>query len=135
MGRPHKDHDLSMDIRTKLPDGRIAALCQDAGRNAMVMFGSSIRIQESTPGRLVFSVHGPGGIVELMTFEVSVQGDPARLTTRIRSYKTRQETIFGFIPVGQKKILGLKNFRSFNEVLSHAVTSEDPTARVRLDAR
>jgi hypothetical protein len=137
--KPHKDADLGMIVETGLSSPKLAELCEQAARDARgaLLSGTSIRLEEATPGKLIYSVRGPAGLIEIMTFEVRVlEGDGRhRLSTHISTYQMSQDTIGGFIPAGRKRMNGLKNFRSFNELVATAVQSDDPSAQVTLDAR
>src|SRR5258708_34368487 len=70
MAKPHKHAGLRLLATTKLADADIALLARNAAEAAAVKAPqwTSVRLEKAEPGFLVFSVRGPGGLVEQMEF-------------------------------------------------------------------
>ncbi|MBX6388682.1 MAG: hypothetical protein IRZ08_06730 [Frankia sp.] len=130
---------MSMVVTTTLPDAAIAQICEQvAGEARSGIFGEmKTRLERVNPGEMTFSVRGPGGFIEVMTFMVRVAGEGRgrRLSTHILSYTTSREMLFGFIPVSPRVMVGLKNYKKFNELVAARIQSQDPSASVTPDVR
>jgi hypothetical protein len=131
MGKPHKHADLRLLARTGLGDAEIARLAKVAADQAGANW-STVRLERAEPGRLVFSVRGPGGLVEQMVFalEAATDGSSTKVQSSVTRYKQSQSTFAGFIPMGQKKMLGLASYRKWIANLSAALRSADPRAHI-----
>lgn len=134
MAKPHKHASLRLQATTKLADSDIAQLAKIAADNASVKVPqwSSVRLERATPGLLVFSVRGPGGLVEQLVFQLTAasSADSTELKSGILSYKTAQSTFLGFIPVAPKRMLGLQAHRKWLSNFANALRTADPTAQI-----
>lgn len=134
MAKPHKHASLSLQATTKLADSDIAQLAKIAADNASVKVPqwSSVRLERATPGLLVFSVRGPGGLVEQLVFQLTAasNADSTELKSGILSYKTSQSTFLGFIPIAPKRMLGLQAHRKWLSNFANALRTADPTAQI-----
>lgn len=134
MAKPHKHAGLSMQATTRLGDSDLAQMANVAAEGASVKIPqwSSVRLEQAEPGRLVFSVRGPGGLVEQLVFQLAATpgAGATNLKSSILRYKTSQSTMFGFIPVGPKKMLGLQSHRKWLTNFADAVRAADPTAQI-----
>src|SRR5260370_41236737 len=112
MAKPHKHAGLRLLATTKLADADIALLARNAAEAAAVKAPqwSSVRLEKAEPGFLVFSVRGPGGLVEQMEFalEAVTEGGATKMQSTITRHKQAKSTHPGFIPTGQKKMLGVR---------------------------
>ena len=134
MGKPHKHASLSFQATTKLDDSDIAQLAKTAAENASVKVPqwSSVRLEKAEPGVLAFSVRGPGGLVEQLVFQLTAASgaDSTKLESSILRYKTSQSTIFGFIPMSPKRMLGLQAHRKWLSNFANELRTADPTAQI-----
>jgi hypothetical protein len=134
MAKPHKHASLSMQATTKLDDSDIAQLAKSAAENASVKVPqwSSVRLEKAEPGVLAFSVRGPGGLVEQLVFQLTAASgaDSTKLESSILRYKTSQSTIFGFIPMSPRRMLGLQAHRKWLSNFANELRTADPTAQI-----
>jgi hypothetical protein len=134
MTKSHKHAGLQLLATTTLADADIARLAKDAADRSApkALQWSSVRLEKTQPGLLVFSVRGPGGLVEQLEFTLEAVADSA--TTRLRStithYKQSQSKFAGIIPTGPKKMLGLPGYRRWIENFSAALRAADPGTRI-----
>jgi hypothetical protein len=137
MAKPHKHAGLSLQARTKLADSDIAQMAKAAAEGASVKVPqwSTVRVEKAEPGRLAFSVRGPGGLVEQLVFQLTAapDADATRLTSSILRYKTSQTAVLGFIPIAPKRMLGLQAHRKWLSNLADALRSADPTAQIDIN--
>ena len=96
MARTHKYAQASAVVTTGLETAHIAQLCEAAAKKAETI-DVIIRLEESSPGRLVYSARNrlTGGRVEFMTFQVALQEEQGhrKLSTRILTYKVKRQWI------------------------------------------
>jgi hypothetical protein len=134
MAKPHKHAGLRLLATTKLADADIALLAKNAAEAATVKAPqwSSVRLEKAEPGFLVFSVRGPGGLVEQMEFalEAITEHDATKIQSTITRYKQSQSMYAGFIPTGQKKMLGLSAYRKWIKNLSTSLQDGDPSVQI-----
>jgi len=134
MAKPHKHAGLRLLATTKLADADIALIAKNAAEAAAVKAPqwSTVRLEKAEPGFLVFSVRGPGGLVEQMEFalEAVTEDGTAKLGSTITRYKQSQSTFAGFIPTGQKKMLGLSAYRRWIKNFTTALQETDPGAQI-----
>jgi hypothetical protein len=125
----HKYAAASALIATTLDAVTIAQLCEDAAKRSETM-EVLIRLEESRPGRLVYSARNRilGGRVEFMTFEVTLaEADGVRhVRTRLLRYKQRRQWIL-LVPLPWK-MLAWGNYRDFMYALQVGVRRADPSA-------
>jgi hypothetical protein len=137
MAKPHKHASLSLQATTKLADSDIAQLAKTAAENASVKVPqwSSVRLERAEPGVLALSVRGPGGLVEQLVFQLTAASgaDSTKLKSSILRYKTSQTTIFGFIPIAPKRMLGLQAHRKWLSNFANALRTADPTAQIDIN--
>ena len=107
MAKPHKHAGLQLVATTTLADADIAQLAKDAADRSAptALQWSSVRLEKTQPGRLVFSVRGPGGLVEQLEFalEATAESGTTRLRSTIIHYKQSQSTFAGIIPTGPRR--------------------------------
>jgi hypothetical protein len=134
MAKPHKHAGLRLLATTKLADADIAVLAKNAAEAAACKAPqwSTVRLEKSAPGVLVFSVRGPGGLVEQMEFalEAVTEDGAAKLRSTITRYKQSQSTFAGFIPTGQKKMSGLSAYRKWIKNFTTALQETDTSAQI-----
>jgi hypothetical protein len=144
MARPHRDPGLAMVATAKLDDPAIAELAAQAADAARTSLGwkttwATVQIDQIKPGVLSLSVRGPGGSPVHLVFvlEAAVNGDDGltALRTRITSYRTIQDTLYGIIPAGPRRIAGLPNYQKFLTAFCASLRAADPSARIIPDAR
>ena len=144
MARPHKDAGLAMEATTRLDDAAIAELTGQAADAARTNLGwrtswSTVRIDQVNPGTLSLSVRGPGGSPVQLVFvlEAAPYGDDGltALRTRITSYRTAQDTMYGIIPAGPKRMVGLPNYQKFVSAFCDSLRAADPAAVIIPDVR
>ncbi|HZU80347.1 MAG TPA: hypothetical protein VE991_10570 [Acidimicrobiales bacterium] len=94
MAKQHKYARASATVKTRLDASTIAEVAEQAAKQAesiQVM----VRLEESAPGRLVYSSRNRvvGGVVEFMTFEVTMKenADGRVVSTRILRYKQKRQ--------------------------------------------
>jgi hypothetical protein len=134
MAKPHKHAGLCLLATTKLGDADIALMAKNAAEAAAVKAPqwSTVRPEKAAPGVLVFSVRGPGGLVELMEFtlEAVTEDGATKMQSTITRYKQSQSTYAGFIPAGQKKMSGLSSYRKWIKNFTTALHEADPSAQI-----
>ena len=137
MGKPHKHAGLSLQATTKLDDSDIAQMATAAAETASVKVPqwSSVRLERADPGLLVFSVRGPGGLVEQMVFQLTASTADGRtaLKSSILRYKTAQTTVLAFIPVAPKRMLGIQAHRKWLTNFANALKAADSTAQIDIN--
>lgn len=133
MAKRHKHAAASASVRTDLDPATIAGICETAARHAETL-QAIVRLEESTRGRLVYSVRNRlvGGLVEFMTFDVRLQTRAQNqiVTTRILSYKQKRSWIL-FVPLPWQ-MLAWSNYRKFMYALTEAIRSADSTSTSRV---
>ena len=114
MAKRHKYAGASASISTGLDAGRIAQIAQRAAEHAETL-QVSLRLEESTLGRLVFSARNRvvGGRIEFMAFEVVLKESNGIRTvkTRILNYKKQKRQWIFIIPLPWC-MLAWSNYRS-----------------------
>jgi hypothetical protein len=134
MGKPHKYASLQLTATTTLADADIARLAKDAAERSApkALQWSSVRLEKAQAGSLVFSVRGPGGLVEQLEFALEAAASSGQTTLRstILHYKQSQSMFAGFIPMGSKKMVGLSAYRGWIQNFSTGLRGADPGARV-----
>ncbi|HUY10036.1 MAG TPA: hypothetical protein VMW80_11450 [Candidatus Dormibacteraeota bacterium] len=133
MARTHKYAGASAQISTGLDPTEIAALCEAAAKSSETI-QALIRLEESKPGRLVYSIRNRvlGGRVEFMTFEVTMQpaGEGKRVRTRILTYKQKRQWIL-VIPLPWQMI-AWNNYKRFMYALSEQISLRDSRAQTNV---
>ncbi len=144
MAKPHQDSGLAMVATTKLDDSAIAELAAQAADAARTSLGwktawATVQIDQVKPGALSLSVRGPGGSPVQLVFVLEAAPDAAdgltTLCTRITSYRTIQDTLYGIIPAGPKRMAGLPNYQKFLTTFCASLRAADPAAVVIPDVR
>jgi hypothetical protein len=126
----HKHAAASASVSTSLDAARIAQIAEQAAKQAETL-QVMVRLEESKPGRLVYSARNRivGGLVEFMTFEVTLQeGSGTRnVKTRILSYKQKRQWLL-IIPLPWQ-MLAWSNYKKFMYALVSGIGAEDANAR------
>jgi len=126
MAKPHKHAGASASIKTDLDPARIAEIVEQAAKRAETL-QVMVRLEESTPGRLVYSTRNRlvGGAVEFMTFEVTMKGEGAVRTvrTRILRYKQKRQWLI-VIPLPWQMV-AWSTYRKFMYGLADGVRAHD----------
>ncbi len=134
MAKPHKHAGLRLLATTELADADIALLAKKAAEAAAVKAPqwSTVRLEKAEPGFLVFSVRGPGGLVEQMEFalEAVTEAGATKMRSTITRYKQSQSTYAGLIPTGQKKMLGLSAYRKWIKNFTASLQEAEPGAQI-----
>jgi hypothetical protein len=89
-----------------------AARAQEAGR---LTLGASIRVKDEGERHITYSVRGPGGLVEILAFELAwgPEEQGRAVVTNLGTFTTMRQKMFGFIPVGPTKVPALKSFSRY----------------------
>jgi hypothetical protein len=133
-----------MVATTKQAAPAIAELAAQAAGAARTSLGwkttwASVRIDQVNPGALSLSVRGPGGSPVQLTFvlEAAPHGEDGltALRTRITSYRTIQDTMYGIIPAGPRRMAGLPNYQKFLAAFCASLRAADPAAVIIPDTR
>jgi hypothetical protein len=144
MAKPHTDSGLAMVATTKLGDDAIAELAAQAAHAARTgpgwkTTGATVRIDHVNPGGLSLSVRGLGGSPAQLAFvlEAATNGEDGltALRTRITSYRTICDTIYGIIPTGPRRMAGLPNYQKFLTAFCGSLRAADPAAMIVPDVR
>jgi hypothetical protein len=136
LARPHKHASLRLQATTELADSDIAELARTAAESASVKMPqwSSVRLDRSEPGLLVFSVRGSGGMAEQLVFELAAtfRADGTTLRSRIIRYKTSRASVLGLIPIAPKQMLGLPAHRKWLSTFAASLRRADPMAQIEI---
>ena len=131
--KQHKYASASASISTNLELTRIALICEDAAKRAETI-QAMVRLEESKPGRLIYSVRNrlTGGRVEFMTFAVAVKegGGLRQLATRILTYKVKRQWVF-VVPLPWQMI-AWGNYKKFMYGLADGIRAADPRATTKV---
>ena len=133
MAHRHKHAGASASISTALSPERIAQIAEGAAKAAETL-QVMVRLEESTPGRLVYSARNRvlGGHVEFMTFEVALKETTGSrsVKTRILSYKQKRQWIF-LIPMPWQ-MLGWGAYKKFMYGLATGIEQADAVAQSKV---
>jgi hypothetical protein len=133
MAKRHRYAGASASITTNLDAGRIAQIAEQAAKEAETL-QVMVRLEESTPGRLVYSARNRvvGGRIEFMTFEVGLKASNGSQTvkTRILTYKQKRSWIL-FIPLPWQMI-AWGNYKKFMHALASGIKAGDASAKSRV---
>jgi hypothetical protein len=133
MAKRHKHAKASASISTGLDAGRIALVAEQAAKQAETI-QVMLRLEESTPGRLVYSARNRlvGGLVEFMTFEVAMKESNGTRTvkTRILTYKQQRQWIF-VVPLPWQ-MLAWSNYKKFMYALVSGIKAGDARAQANV---
>lgn len=133
MAKRHKYAGASASVATSLDAARIARIAEEAAKEAETV-GVMVRLEESTPGRLVYSLRNRvvGGRVEFMTFALTLkdENDHRTVRTRILSYKQKRSWIF-VIPLPWQ-MLAWSNYKNFMYTLAAGIKSADASAQTHI---
>jgi hypothetical protein len=133
VAKRHKYAGASASISTRLDPGRIAQIAEHAAKQAETL-QVLVRLEESTPGRLVYSARNRvlGGRVEFMTFDVTLQEDNGTraVRTRILSYKQKRQWIV-IIPLPWQ-MLAWSNYKKFMYALAAEIKQADAAAQTNI---
>lgn len=133
MAKRHKHAGASASISTNLDPASIAQIAEEAAREAETL-QVIVRLEESTPGRLVYSARNRvlAGRVEFLTFDVSLKdGKGGRIVkTRILSYKQKRQWIF-IVPLPWQ-MLAWSNYKRFMYALASGIEAADAAANANV---
>ncbi len=133
MAKRHKYAGASAAIATRLDPGTIAQISEQAAKEAETL-QVMVRLEESTPGRLVYSARNRvlGGRIEFMTFDVTLRENKGTRTvkTRILSYKQKRQWIF-IIPLPWQ-MLAWSNYKKFMYSLATGINGADAAAQTNV---
>jgi len=105
-----------------------AARAQQAGKRTM---SNSIKVKQEGSNSIDYSIRGPGGMVEQLSFTLSwapvAQGTPEAVgtmtvTTVVHRYLTVRSKMFG-IPYGKPRVPALQSYRQFVEWMHKELAS------------
>ena len=129
MATRHKYAGATASISTNLDAKDVAQIAEQAAKHAETL-QVMLRLEESTPGRLVYSARNRvmGGRVEFMTFEVTLREDNGARTakTRILRYKQKRSWIL-IIPLPWQ-MMAWSNYKNFMYALASGIKLKDATA-------
>jgi hypothetical protein len=133
MAKQHKHAGASASITTRL-DAKNIAEAAEAAAKAAESLQVIVRLEESTPGRLVYSARNRvvGGAVEFMTFEVALKDDGERRTikTRILRYKQKRQWVV-IVPLPWQMV-AWTTYKKFMYGLSNDIKGRDTEAASRV---
>lgn len=133
MARRHKYAAASASITTQLEAASVAGVAEEVARG-IENFGVILRLEESKPGRLVYSVRNrlAAGRIEYMTFEVCLREAVGayEVTTRILTYKMKRNWVL-VVPLPWQ-MLGWGVYKRFMYEFANGVARLDPGARTRV---
>jgi hypothetical protein len=133
MASQHKYAGASASISTSLDTGKIVQIAEQAAKEAETL-QVTMRLEESTPERLVYSVRNrvTGGRIEFMTFEVALKGDSAIRTvkTRILTYKQKRQWLL-VIPLPWQ-MMAWRNYKQFMHALAAGIRAGDSSAKTNV---
>lgn len=95
--------------------------------------GAQVHIEQEQPERLSMSITSGKRVVELCTFSAAVRqnGGKTELTVGgLETYKTKQETLLYFIPLGPKAIHGFSLYKRFLDQVAARLKAQDAEASV-----
>jgi hypothetical protein len=95
--------------------------------------GAQIHVEEYTTTGLGLSITSGKRLLELCTFNAHVQETEGRtrlLVGGLATYKTTQEKLFFFIPIGPKAIAGISPYKRFLDAVSAQLTAKDGNAAI-----
>lgn len=129
MAKPHKQAGRAVRLASKLPADQLAAICKQAADEC------KLQLDEAAAGRLAFSVRGSLARFQVMGVEVQLSngGDGTQvMTSRIRSYKTRQQKLLGLLPLEPRRLLGISTYERFMQRFGELTVAADPAATVAI---
>lgn len=133
MAKRHKHAGASASASTSLDPGRVARIAEQAAKEAETL-QVMMRLEESTPGRLVYSARNRvlAGRVEFMTFDVTLRETKGTRTvqTRILSYKQKRQWVL-IIPLPWQ-MLAWGSYKRFMYALADGIKQADPAARANV---
>ena len=99
---------------------------------------AQVNVERESADRLALSITSFDRRVELCTFSARVSSSNSDGKTRLQiggleTYKTTQQKMFIFIPVGPKSIWGYPLYRHFLDVVASALSQSDPSAQVSVE--
>lgn len=99
--------------------------------------GAHITVVRETTDGLELSLTSGKKLVELCTFSADVlAAESSRVRVRVgglETYKTTQEKMLGFIPVGPKMIPGMSPYKKFLSAVRERLTALDPSAELTIE--
>lgn len=124
MARVHdKVNATQFTVETGLNDEQIRVAGHRGIEAAKRFMGSGIQEDQFGPGRIDYSVKGPGKVMRLMRFTVTWHGTGDRRTVQMKiiDFTTTQSTVM-FIPVSPKSAPALTSVQRFAEVFKRELT-------------
>lgn len=136
MAKQHKLAWNGVDIDTALEVPQLSYLANIAAEDSSgdVWRGAGrTELVSSTADCLVFKIKNHLTRGQLMMFTMLMREHDGRVfaETTIHEYRTLQETIFIFIPIGPRKLVVHNVYMEFARNLAEAVRQADPTAVIR----
>jgi hypothetical protein len=99
--------------------------------------GAHITVVREKPGHLTMALTSGKKLVELCTFSadvVSVSEGLVRIRVGgLETYRTSQEKMLGFVPVGPKMIVGMAPYKKFLDAVMKRLIEADPRASLTID--
>lgn len=128
MAKPHKQAGRTIRVVSKLPADQLAALCKQAADE------NKLRLEQASTGLLAFSMRGSFQRFRAMDVEVRLASEDGAqaMVARIASYKTRQQKLFGLVPLGPRKLVGIAIYERFLRRFGELAQNADPTATVAI---
>jgi hypothetical protein len=93
--------------------------------------GAEVHVEQESEGALALSITSGKRLVELCTFSAVAEADGDKTVLRIgglKTYKTTQSTVLGFIPVGPKSISGFSPYKRFLDQVAVDLRAADSNA-------
>jgi hypothetical protein len=95
--------------------------------------GAEAHVEREVPNGLKLSITSGKRLVELCTFSASVSSEDGGTSLRIgglETYKTSQQRVAGFIPVGPASIAGFSPYKRLLDQVASELRTSDSTAQV-----
>src|SRR5664280_664699 len=133
MAKRHKYAGASASISTSLNIGTIAQIAERAAKEAETL-QVLIRLEESTPERLVYSARNrvTGGRIEFMTFEVALKGDSGIRTVKTRILRYKQKRHWLLVVPLPWQMLAWSNYKQFMHALAAGIRAGDSSAKTNV---
>lgn len=129
MSKEHKHHNSRIEITTSLAADRALDI---AGQTVFTQSNLEIVGLNADEGLFAAQVKSWGTVQ--LSFIVNTETDEGltRLSSDILEYRTAQERLFYFIPIGPTTMLGYKDYKRYMNALARTINAADPSARTQI---
>lgn len=138
---------LALRGTTSLSAEEVKSVIQDVakatkgGRGSLLTtglanIGAHVSIARDSGEKVALALTSGKKLVELCTFSATVSANGAGTKVRVgglETYKTNQEKLLFFIPVGPKMIMGMGPYKAFLNGLADEIRARDSSASVTVE--